>query len=176
MRSAIFFQVLLNILFALLLLAIGILLMLTPYSQAIQHFYELYVAPYPWVVLICGFSFIIIGTVTLSWSIPLLFKGHYERVSGMLKVWVDEGVVERELAHFLQNKFNNQNLVVHAYMHRNKLYIGCELPTKAASAQVRKEMISKLKEELRSFLSSRFAYNVDFSLSFSYKPHKPLKK
>lgn len=167
MKTALFFQLLINLILSLVLLSGGVLLLALP---LMQKYYEPLIdllTLYPWMVPIAGITFAVIGLSLFSWTSSLLRRTHYERVSGISKVWIEEKVFEKLLATYWQAKFPEDTLSCHAMMRKNKLHIVAKMPHFADKC-AQKELFEEIKNELRSDLHKTLGYTGDFTLSLSY--------
>ena len=170
MKTALFFQLLLNLFFALILLCLGLfLLLLTPFKVQLEPVLTLLVAypsQHPWAIPFIAIAFCLFGLSLFSWTSSLLKKGHYETVTGSMKLWVEEGVFDKELRSYWEAKFLDPALSCRAFIRKNKLHIVAELPLQEDN-KAKEKLLEKLREEIRSQLQKNIGYFGDFTFSLS---------
>ena len=166
MKTALFFQLLINLFLSLIILLFGILLISWPFMRA--HYAQVFemLTLYPWITPIAGLILAIIGLSLLSWTSSLLKKGHYVYAPGITKVLVDEKIFEKTLNNCWKVKFPGKNLSCHALIRRNKLHIIAEIPH-LEGRRAKKDFIKELSHDLSHDLYKTLGYSGDFTLCLS---------
>lgn len=157
MKTTFFFQLLINLFFAIIFLFIGGCLALYPLTKSYyEPLFELITAT-PWLLPLVGISLIFIAYSIASWTTPLLRKGHFEMIEGKAKIWVEEGVIQKIIQEFLRNKFPKETLSCKVSFAKNRLHILTELPNGVSPKE--------LENELRDALQGQLGYvgNISFS-------------
>ncbi len=167
MKTALFFQLLLNLFFALLLLCFGIFFLL---FLPFKHEFEpaliqviAFVGMHAWIIPVAGCAFCLFGLSLFSWTSSLLKKGHFETVSGSMKLWVEEGVFDMELKHYWDTKFLDPSLSCRAFIRKNKLHIVATMPQQENGP----ELLAELRNEIRQMLQKNIGYIGDFTFSLA---------
>ena len=171
MKTAFFFQLVMNLFFALLLLAGGILLLIFPATKAYYDpLFDLFVT-YPWSISLIGITIALVGMSLFSWTCSLLKKGHFETVYGNVKISVDEGLFDKELKAYWQVKFQSDHCHCRTYFRKNKIHIVGELPPlqdkQVQDKQENQQLLREMKQELRDILQQKFGYIGNFTLCLS---------
>lgn len=157
MKTTFFFQLLMNLFFAIILLFIGGCLALYPLTKSYyEPLFELINAS-PWLLPLIGISLIFIAYSIASWTAPLLRKGHFEMIEGKAKIWVEEGAIQKIIQEFLRNKFPKDTLSCKVSFAKNKLHILSELPKDISPKE--------LEDELRNTLQQQLGYVGNFCFS-----------
>ena len=166
MKTALFFQLLINLLLSLTLLVGGILLVALPLTHEYYEPLIGLISLYPWAAPLIGITLAAIGLSLFSWTSSLLRKGHYEQVPGIVKIWVEEGVFEKSLQSYWQAKFPEETLSCHAMIRKNKLHIIAEVP-RLDDKKDKKELFEEVRGEIREDLYRTLGYTGDFTLALS---------
>ena len=169
MRGTLFFQLLLNTLFATFFCIAGIgFLIISLFDEAslVEEVFE--ITPY---APVAGAIFLFIGGLTLIWTLPLFRRNRFETVSGTMKSWIEEGVIDQSLTAFLKEKFASEELQAKetratAAISKNKLHIVLYMP-RSLKEKKQKEPVDALAQELKEHLRKTFGYIGDFSLAIS---------
>ena len=165
MKNGFFFQLLINLLFGLLLLILGIACAVAPFTSNTFFSIKEFFVTYSWSVPLIGICLALVSISMLSWTLSLLRKGHYETVTGKVCAWVEEHLFEKAIQEFWQQQFPKDTLLsCHAAIRKNKLHLILELQGSFTEAQKQ-----TLKQELSTYLQNSFGYIDDFALSIFIK-------
>lgn len=165
MKPILFFQLLLNMLFAILLLVTGLALSCYPTTK--EHYEPLwrFTEEHFWVIPLAGGILALFGLAIFLRICSHFKKCHFKIASSQMKVWVDSGILEKIVQEFWKENFPEETLSCQAYIHKNQIQITAEIGSHFNDDAFIEELIDQMRSRLHKYLG----YLGNITLSFIKK-------
>lgn len=151
MKNNLYFHLVISILLSVAIALLGATLAIAQLFIGIQPFMEQFLYPYSNLVPYAGICLLLIGISTIIWTLPWFQKGHYESVKGILKLSIEEDIIEKSIQNLLMQTNKEYQSQCKATFLKNKLHILLRLHISPKTKLDRKVTTENIKTIKRAF-------------------------
>lgn len=151
---------------SLLLVIIGVVGLLTPWSASIRTALVDFIQHHAVVISLFSIAFLVVGSALIVNIFLHSRRTYYCLPSSDNTVFVDENLIRQHLSHYWQQQFPKCDIVYEVALKDNKLSISVDFPSMPLSEQ--RLFLEKVKNELRILLTTHLGYQENFSLTASF--------
>lgn len=164
---------LLSFLQALLILFVGFICVIFPWSLSMRSTLVDFIMNNNTAIFLFGFVLFFIGLARLFFILQGLKSSYFHLRSGDKSVWIDESIFHDYLENYLKTIFPRGSFSNRVLVKKNKVTLYAELPYIPAAEQ--KELVHKIQNDLSDAFATMLGYKKSFILSATFQP-KPKDK
>ena len=165
-----FFYSLISLIISLFFILVGIVAIMIPWSEDTRTSLIQFILEDSLAISLFGFTIMVIG---LAIAINILLgtrRRYYHITSHEAPADVDEAIVQQYLTSYWKQLFPGSDIPCRLTIKNNKFHISVDFPYLPLDEQ--KELLERIKRELRITFAKVLGYHEDFHLSATFQAAK----
>ena len=166
MKTLVFKLLITVVCLATLILALGLVFIPVAFSQ--HYFGQIltFIEAHKLHISFAGFLLFWINFSIIMWVLPIFKHSQFETISGKAKVWIENGVIDKNISTYWKEKLPMCDISSHVVFKNNKIHIAVSLPKDLLE---RESLFHECKTELPSHLHNTLGYIGDCTMSLTSK-------
>lgn len=167
MRISYLFLSLINLLFGVLLIVLGIFILMIPRAPHFQANTVAFLTEQSFLLSIFGIGLGVIGIFLLIGIYAVNRRNSYYLTMGSNLLTVNESIIKKYLSTYWKALFPNDEPHCEVAIRDNHIYLTAVLPY--VSFEEQKKLLERIESDLQKLLARMFDYRGEFYLSLSFQ-------
>jgi hypothetical protein len=170
MRISYLFLSLINLLFGVLLIVLGIFIFMIPRAPNFQGNAVAFLTEQSFLLSLFGIGIGIVGIFLLIGIYPMNRRNSYYLTMGSNLLTINESIIKKYLSAYWKALFPNNDPHYEVAIRDNQIYLTAVLPY--VSFEEQKKLLERIESDLQKLLARMFDYRGEFYLTVSFQDKK----